>query len=347
MATVLCQISSDIRRIVSSVNSSQSSESSKGPGRRNRATRNQQHKNTQVPSSNQQLDTKLASIARIFPHLLESLDKASQTAEGHGMQGQVIYSFIEILRDLLTHICILSANQGNGKVPGACPAARRDSLPFSSFPPDKTVLKLSNLLLVLTSALDTANAAENAILEGFLFFLLTRVGNALKVFVFGSDCKDLPGLIPRIEANAAILESDLKSTEAQAPYLIYILKRLIPIAPLRSLQGSRVSSISLTPPPPPTKTPPPAPQVACTTLTRLPATALQSTLLHAVFSSSAKAVEFSEALTPPLPTEDLLCADSTEKILGTEMVEEEVGDWFKMEVWRIVGWNILSGQIGQ
>ncbi|MCJ1467326.1 hypothetical protein MMC07_005950 [Pseudocyphellaria aurata] len=347
MVMVLCQVSSDIRRIISSVNSSQSSESNTGLGRHNKTTRNQQQKNTQVTSSNQQLDTKLASIARIFPHLLEPLDKANRTAEGRGMQGQVIYSYIEILRDLLTHICVLSASQGSEKVPGACPTVRRNSWPLSSFPPDKTVLKLSNLLLVLISALDTANAAENAILEGFLFFLLTRVGNALKVFVFGSDCEDLPGPSPRIESDAGNLGTDLESAEAQAPYLVYLLKRLIPIAPLKSCQGSRVSSISLTPPPPPTKTSPAAaPQLARATLTKLPATALQSTLLHAVFRSSAKAADFSEALSPPLPTEDLLNADSTENTFGAETVEEGVGDWFKMEVWRIVGWNILSGQIG-
>lgn len=354
LATVLCQVSSDIRRIVSSIKSSQSSESTKNPSRRNRISRNQQQNTTPVPSSvDQELDKKLASIARIFPYLLSSLDKANQADQGRGLQGQVIYSYIEILRDLLAHICTLSASQEKKKDLGPRRSAkgrftrtarRNSSLALSPLPPDKTVLKLSNLLLALTSALDTTNAADNAILEGFLFFLLTRVGTALKVFVFGSDCRDFLDLNPQIKASAADFEQDKKTTEAQAPYLVYLLDRLIPLASLRSHHCSRVSSISLTPPPLPSIKIP-APRVVQNNLTNLPTSSLQSTLLHAVFSSSAEAVEFSEALTPPLPTEELLCAEYTENILGKEKADGGVGDWFKMEVWRIVGWNVLSGRV--
>lgn len=355
LATVLCQFASDIRRVISCIKPSQSSESIKNLRRRNSNTRNQQQNITQVSSSvDQELDMKLASIARIFPYLLESLDKANQTSEGRGLQGQVIYNYIEIFRDLLAHICTLSASQDEEKDSGPCRSAkgrftrtarRNSASPLSSSSPDKTALKLCNLLLALTSTLETANAAENAILEGVLFFLLTRVGTALKFFVFGSDCEDFPSSKPRIETNANF-EHDEKRTEAHAPFLVYLLDRLIPLAPLRSHQCSRVSSISLTPPPQPPITPTPAPRIAQHSLTKLPTTALQATLLHTVFNSSAKAGEFSEALTQPLPTEELLCADYAEHIVGKPKGGGAVGDWFKMEVWRIVGWNVLSGRIG-
>ena len=197
LATILCQVSSDIRGIICSIKSSRSSESTKNLGSHNRTAENQQQKTTQVSSSvDEELDTKLTSIARIFPYLLNSLDKANQTAEDRSLQGQVVYSYIEILRDLLTQICMLSASQEQNNNRGPCRSAkghftrtaRRNPVsPIPPSSPDKTVLKLSNLLLALTSALDNANAADNAILEGFLFFLLTRVGTALKVFVFGSD----------------------------------------------------------------------------------------------------------------------------------------------------------------
>lgn len=357
LATVLCQVSSDIRRIISSVKSAQSHESTKNLGR-NRTTRNQQQNTTQAPSSvDQELDTKLASIARVFPYLLKALDKANQTAQDRGRQGHVIYSYIEILRDLLAQICILAVSQDRTKNPGPRRSANGRFTPNPSrnpasalppSPPDKTALKLSNLLLALTSALDTAIAADNAILEGFLFFLLTRVGAALKVFVFGSDCDDFLSPSPSIEAKAASFEQDEKEAEAQAPYLVYLLDRLIPLAPLGSHPRSRVSSISLTPPPAPPTTPP-APRVAPQhSLTKLPATALQSTLLHAVFRSRAEASEFAEALPPPLPTEELLDAEYSQHMLGQENAGGgAVADWFKMEVWRIVGWNVLSGQIGR
>lgn len=355
LATILCQVSSDIRLIICSTKSSQSSESTKNLGSHNRTARNQQQKITQVPSSvDQELDTKLLSIARIFPYLLNSLDKANETAEDRGLQGQVVYSYIEILRDLLTQICTLSASQEQKNNRGTCRSAkghftrtarRNSASPIPPSSPDKTVLKLSNLLLALTSALDNANATDNAILEGFLFFLLTRVGTALKVFVFGSDCEDFLGQNAQIEANADNFELDEKRIEAQAPYLVYLLDRLVPVAPapLGSHQCSRVSSISLTPPPQITA---PSPRFAQPSLTRLPTTVLQSTLLNTIFGSNAKAVEFSEALTPPLPTEEQLCTDYTENILGNEKAEGVVGDWFKMEVWRIIGWNVLSGRIG-
>ncbi|MCJ1427331.1 hypothetical protein MMC29_005234 [Sticta canariensis] len=355
LATVLCQVSSDIRRIICSFKSSRSSESTKNLESHNRTARNQQQKTTQVPSSvDEELDTKLMSIARIFPYLLNSLDKTNQTAEDRGLQGQVVYSYIEILRDLLTQICTLSASQEQENNRGPCRSAeghftrtarRNPASPIPPSSPDKTALKLSNLLLALTSALDNANAADNAILEGFLFFLLTRVGTALKVFVFGSDCEDSLGPNPQIEANADNFELDEKKIEAQAPYLVYLLDRLVRLAAPGSHQCSRVSSISLTPPLPPQIAAPSA-RFARPSLTRLPTTVLQSTLLNAVFGSNARAVEFSEALTPPLPTEEQLCTDYTENILGKDKAEGVVGDWFKMEVWRIIGWNVLSERIG-
>lgn len=356
LATVLGQISSDIRRIVSSVKPAQSHESTKNLGR-NRTTRNQQHNTTQAQLSvDQELDTKLASIARVFPYLLKALDRANQTAQDRGLQGHVIYSYIKILRDLLAQVCVLAVSQERTKNPGpqrsadgrfVPNASRNPASPFPPSPPHKTGLKLSNLLLALTSALDTAIAADNAILEGFLFYLLTRVGAALKVFVFGSDCDDFRSPNPATEANAANFELDEKEAEAQAPYLVYLLDRLVPLAPLGSHPPSRVSSISLTPPPPPPTTTP-APRVAPQhSLTKLPSTALQSTLLHAVFCSRAEAVEFAEALPPPLPTDELLGVEYSQHMLGQEKAGGAVADWFKMEVWRIVGWNVLSGQIGR
>ncbi len=350
-----CQVSSDVRQIISSIECAHISESIVSTGSRKVATRTQQRSTREAQSKKKaQVSTKLLAIARIFPYLLRSLHKLEQTAEGELLQGQVIYSCIETFRDLLQHICNLSVTQEDNRNPlppishkvskprvGVSTQSDRPyPQPHNSAEMDGDLLKICNLLLTLISNLDTNIATDDAILEGFLFFLLNRIGTALKIFVFQNDYPEdflgVPDSGSPITAIHPDYDEEQRNAKAQAPYLVYLLDRLDPIVATGTRLFTDASSSS--------------PEIKSTTsprriLTKIPSTALQSTLLHAVFGASAERADFSDSLTIPLPPEENACSAFAEKALERHGKDRGVEDWFKMEVWRVVGWDVLEGCI--
>ena len=175
-------------------------------------------------------------------------------------------------------------------------------------------------------------------MEGLLYFLFSHVGTALKIFVFENDYpEDFPGVTSSNSQITAIqpdYEQDQRNAKAQAAYLIHLLDRLIPFA----TQGSRNARHSSPTP----ATPPPG--VAQQKLAKIPSAALQDTLLHVIFGASAEQTDFPLTLTPPTPPEENLRPDFADTLLG-EDGEDGVEDWFKREVWRVVGWDMLGGSI--
>lgn len=296
-----------------------------------------------------ELNAKLKIIAFTFPHLLECLRKIGNSAEGHG---QVIYGCVEIFRDLLQHICTLSVVQADHKLALSLTYNSRNSrtrIGGRPEPPSQQTLystekggsiwKLCNLLLNLASDLDTNRSSDNDIMEGLLFFLFSRVGAALKIFVFENDYPEdflgVPSSSSQITAIHPDYEQDQRNAKAQAACLIHLLDRLMPSV----REGSRNASHS----PSPTPATPPF-GIAQQKLAKIPSSALQDTLLHVMFGASAEPADFSDTLTPPTPPEENLRYDIADTLLK-KGEEGGVGDRFKREVWRIVGWDVLGGYI--
>lgn len=296
------------------------------------------------------MNAKLKIAAFTFHCLLESLRKIENSTEGSLFRGQVIYGCVEIFRDLLQHVCTLSVIHADHKL--ALPLAHNSLstriLQQAEVPPQHnsssteksgSIWKLCNLLLNLASNLDTNRSSHNEILEGLLYFLISRVGAALKIFVFENDYPEdflgVPSSGSQITAIHPDYEQDRRNAKTQAAYLVHLLDHLIPFA----REGSRDASHSPSPRP---ATPPFG--IAQQKLTKIPSSALQDTLLHVIFGASAEPTDFSDALIPPTPPEENLRHDVADKLLG-ESEEGGVEDWFKREVWRVVGWNALGGNI--
>lgn len=298
------------------------------------------------------MNAKLKIAAFTFHCLLDSLRKIENSTEGPIFRGQVIYGFVEIFRDLLQHVCTLSVIQADHKP--ALPLAhnswssrtrigQRAEVPpqhsSSSTEKNGSIWKLCNLLLNLASNLDISTSSHNEILEGLLYFLISRVGAALKIFVFENDYPEdflgVPSSGSQITAIHPDYEQDRRNAKTQATYLVHLLDRLIPFA----REGSRDASHSSSPRP---GTPPSG--IAQQKLAKIPSSALQDTLLHVIFGASAEPNDFSDALIPPTPPEENPRDDVADKLLG-ETDEGGVEDWFKREVWRVVGWDVLGGNI--
>lgn len=353
LATIACQVTYDIRQIILSIEYNQASDIPNRTVSRKGAARNQQWNTKEAQLKTElELNAKLKIAAFTFPRLLEGLRKIENSTEGPLFRGQVIYGCVEIFRDLLQHVCTLSVIHADHKL--APPLAhnsrstrtrigQRAELPpqqsSSSTEKSGSIWKLCNLLLNLASDLDINRSSHNEILEGLLYFLISRVGAALKIFVFENDYPEdflgVPSSGSQITAIHPDYEQDRRNAKTQAAYLVHLLDRLIPFA----REGSRNASHSSSPTP---ATPPFG--IAQQKLAKIPSSALQDTLLHVVFGASAEPTDFSDALVPPTPPEENLRHDVADKLLG-ESEEGGVEDWFKREVWRVVGWDVLGVHI--
>ena len=353
LATIACQVTYDIRQIILSIEYNQASDIPNRTVFRKGATRNSQRNTKEVQLRTEVgLNATLKIAAFTFPYLVESLRKIENSAEGPLFRGQVVYGCVEIFRDLLQHICTLSVIHADHKLAlpltqnlrrsrtriGQRPESPPQQTP-SSTEKSGSIWKLCNLLLNLASNLDINRSSDNDIMEGLLYFLISRVGAALKIFVFEDDYPEdflgAPSSGSQITAIHPDYEKNQRNAKSQAAYLIHLLDRLIPFA--RDGSGNAIHSSLPSPATPPFG-------IKQQKLTKIPISALQDTLLHAIFGASAEPADFSDTLAPPTPPEENLRQDVADKLLR-ESEEGGVEDWFKREVWRVVGWDVLGGQI--
>lgn len=196
--------------------------------------------------------------------------------------------------------------------------------------PTKYVLRLCEFAIVLMAHLDTTKATHEEVMEGFLFFLMRRLGQGLKTFTIGNQA-DWGTEEDESQAAADNRGSETQEVmEAQAPCLIWIFEQAQAlVSPHQITQISknarrRPSAASLK------------------SLSTIEQNRFQNTLLKAVFGDRVSA-EYRPALTPPGSPLDngffgRLAGDLKERDI-------KVKDWFKYEVWRLVGWDCLRGKI--
>jgi hypothetical protein len=338
LASHLMHICLDIRRMIATVETPMSPSTLASYKGRKGTTRTQEqaiaHKQAAVQD---QTENNLTAISRAFPILLSTLEKVSYMSEGSKVAGQMTHHLISVLRDLLDRLCLLCTTIGREKNAAAMrtkkPQARADRqiadyLAAPSASPGaegrQSTRMLCQLGIAAMNALDLCRAADNNVLEGFLFFLLHRAGNLLRDFVFCDEDEQNINLFPTSgDSEAAAIRA------AEAPYLFPLLKyaiiltakRHVPATPtharhgrIRSLriQGSHSSHDGMT------------------TKARIK---LQNTLLRAVFGDNV--TEIGESLQKPL--------DVSLEFYNMKQVKEglRVGEWFKDEVWKTIGWDVL------
>ncbi len=129
-------------------------------------------------------------------------------------------------------------------------------------------------------------------------------------------------------SNAA---SEAEASEGQAPYLIWMLNRSQPFSSAITNSPDDRRQINMA-----------QPDSSPNDLYEDARIRLQHTLVRAVFGEQA-AASFEPALEPPHdPSEDELVTD-----FDKENETADVSDWFKNEVWRLVGWDVLRGNIAR
>jgi hypothetical protein len=391
LAETLCRISSNICRLISSVQAIEDLPIAQPTGSSNLI-----YKLEKVPAStvpDEEVASKLRAIGQAFPCLLNGLESLDHLHEGRSVKGQVIWSFVKIAHDLLERVCELSATQtyrtpitvpakmanraqafqqsiatsdgflASGRV-RPCQACRERHLKCDGgtpdcrnckdakreckhgaylnstnatatntlvTPPTENILMLCDFAIVLMAHLDITKATHEEVMEGFLFFLLQSLGRGLRSFTIGpEDAWGAAGPQSQAAAGGGGSEEVEEVMEAQAPYLIWIFEQAQAfIKPNQANQSSKTANRR------PSAT-------SRGSLLTIEQHRLQNTMLKAVFGDGASA-DYRPALTPPSSPLD----DGFFGQLAGELEERDIGvkDWFKHEVWRIVGWDVLRGKI--
>lgn len=177
---------------------------------------------------------------------------------------------------------------------------------------DDIAAHLSCLLHTMAMSLELPGQEHQSILEGFLFVLLDRVGKVLSLFVF-QDLQLRPDL--RIDSSKLALPKGLETVnemtiyaaQMEARQLIWVLERLL------ALLDNQPETVTLR-----------SKEV------------LQGTLLQGVFGINS---EWPSPLQRPVqPGDD----EQNAPTAHCQVPDQPVSGWFIQEVWRLLGWGILT-----
>ena len=344
MANRLIQICLDIRGLIANVETSMLPSTVAKANSRKSATRVQERAVAhEQATAEEQVETNITIVARMFPVLLDAVDKLNRTPEGRKLSGQLVYHVISVLRDILDRSWLLCATEGREK---HAVAQRTKKLPcraekeiadYLAAPNDYSkagkgrgsAKLLYQLNIAMTTALDLSREADRAILDGFQFFILTRVGNLLRDFVFCDKEKENtdPHSSSSYNQAAAI-------REAQAPYLLRLLKHTTVLSSKMQISSTstrrssnRITSLR--------KKGSPSGERSLSSKAR---NKLQNTLLRGVFGDDVTGLGESLAKPFDIAVGPLSLAERQDEL-------DDVGDWFKDEVWKTVGWDVLRDVI--
>lgn len=293
------------------------------------------------------LKSNLMAVHRAVASLISGLDRLTNAANGLESQGRVIYAYVRMFSELIEALGEASSREMTK------PLAMSDERPSTSKGKKKsehakpanlkdrpTLNALTAFLCGILDLLDPKVDAHGSLFEGFAFVVLNKLGSRMYMVVFGQARG------PTLEAEIAranepdevedpsqgpVLHQkglELQQAKLEAPYLIHLLTRLMNSAPAHL--GAIIS----------TKTGKPKQAnnkgsmkgaLALTAKDRL-----QKTLVNCMFGT--------EGVDEHSPLLDCLKMPATPATpLSVPKVKEaEVQEWFKEEVWRLLGWEVLS-----
>jgi hypothetical protein len=204
---------------------------------------------------------------------------------------------------------------------------------------------LAHLLIGFLGFLDKINPIHQQVFDGFVYLLLERVGQRLFYCTFGrhrssaveEDIEPLPQ--PRSPEEATKRESEALGTRFEVKALVLVLERAMGLVPTHmnpqtSNPGKSQKKIGRT------LSLKNLPTISKARLSPVAKDRLQRTLITCMYGDKVDD-EFLDVLTKPMPSTKL---GSLQNVARIE--HKDVEDWYKKEVWRLVGWDILAKESG-
>ena len=196
-----------------------------------------------------------------------------------------------------------------------------------SKPPTESILRFCEFAIMLVGHLDTSKTTHEEVMEGFLFFLLQKLGQQLKSYTVGTQADW--GAEDTDAQGKTRSKNDCEFTEAQAQCLIWIYEQVQTYTkPAQTKSCSKVTDLSSA--------------SSRTSLSIIEQHRFQNTMLKAVFGDKVTR-DYRPVLTPPSSPLN----DGFFDRLAGDLSETQIGmnDWFKREIWRVVGWDVLRGKL--
>ncbi|RHZ70386.1 hypothetical protein CDV55_106746 [Aspergillus turcosus] len=292
------------------------------------------------------LEQVLRSVKCAFQLILQALEKLAETENDLQGKGQLAYHFIRLYQAIATALeqyCIsksgqIAASTGSSKASKNKQARKSKSAKacqglenLTPTPVDEVASQISRLLGSIAISLDLTYAAHRTLFEGLLYVLLTRVGTLLGTFVF-QDLQIRPDLrvdqaklpLPQGLQGVKLDDQSLRAMQMEAKHLVWPLERSLAL-----LDDCASTSSTLEPQDPPET-------MAWVAKMKQQ---LQGTLLQALFGSDSSV--FPHTLQQP----ETLDTHELERLKNcTQIPEQSVPDWFTQEIWRLLGWDLLSTQ---
>lgn len=204
---------------------------------------------------------------------------------------------------------------------------------------------IAHLLIGFLGLLDKTNDLHQRLFDGFVFVLLERAGRRLYYCTFGQhrsttmERNIVPTPEPQTPSEAAKVKVGKLAIRLEVRALILILERAMGLAPNHmNPQNNRTTKV-------------PNRLVRTLSTKNLPITSrarlspiakdrLQRTLITCMYGNEVED-EFLDVLTKPVPAVRLGSLQNVAKV-----EEEAVEEWYKQELWRLVGWEVLARENG-
>ncbi|RMY44038.1 hypothetical protein D0865_10827 [Hortaea werneckii] len=289
----------------------------------------------------------LRAANRAVASLISGLTRLSNTADGAEVQGRVTHAYVRMFCKLIGALEEASSREitkplaGSEERPSTSKGKKKSEHAKPANLKDRPTLNaLTVFLCGILDLLDPKVEAHGSLFEGFAYAVLNKLGSRLYTLIFGhARAPTLEAEIARAneldEVDDSLQRStphrnevELQQAKLEAPYLIHLLARLMNAAPAHL--GAIIS----------TKTGKPKQAnnkgsmkgaLAFTAKDRL-----QRTLVNCMFgfdgvdeqSPLRDCLKMPAAPDTPLPM--------------PKVKEAEVQEWFKEEVWKLLGWEVLS-----
>lgn len=299
------------------------------------------------------LTTTMTAVGRVVAGILAGQQKLVRLDSSESLKGQVTYALVRMYEKILVQFAAVSQEKALEESAGPT----IDPKPYTTTAKTKakggpprvnikdipTLNALASLLSGIIKQLDPKQDPHKDIFEGFLFCILSKLGN--RIYTINFLRPRAADIMEELEAASCSDESDLETTtspvptpvrqaQLEAPYLLHLLKQSLALT-LSFLNTPTTTSKSAK-----TKPNPKPGSITKTTLGLAAKERLQATLVSAIFGSDSVDEDsdlFVECLRMP--------SASGDNVTVPRVKEAEVREWFQGEVWRLLGWEVLGREM--
>ncbi|CAO2651733.1 Nn.00g000160.m01.CDS01 [Neocucurbitaria sp. VM-36] len=284
----------------------------------------------------------LSICARAFMSILVGTGKLVDSDADDRLPSVVICELADMFKTALDSIEI-SARQTSqmAKSQAIQPTQDKGKAPINVVRESAAARAVAHLLISFLGFLEKTDSTHQKIFDAFVFMLFERIGKRLYYCTFGrprnttveGNILSIPE--PTDAAGIAKREAEAVTSRLEMKALVLILERAMGLAPnhmnpqtSRGVKNSnrigRTLSVRN------------LPTASRARLSPIAKDRLQRTLVTCMYGHKSDD-EFLDILTKPMPAMRL----GTQQIVA-KVDDKDVETWFKEEVWRLIGWDILA-----